>query len=193
MERVAEDGRRWKRTYLKDVQFIFSRVQHHVHKKTKSGYVPLKACKPKCAKKDGTYKADFPKTRHIISKRVVICGGLAKHYGLLISGRRNAFGSILGRRSCEWQSGTTHAFAVLFRSNTHTMPNYRLPVTGDCHEDELCRSERCKKVRLGPRETKIVSKLAQRVLRETTGYYCGYTFKRQPVGKKTLRMGCREP
>ena len=32
-----------------------------------------------------------------------------------------------------------------------------------------------------------MSKLAQRAQREATGYYCGYTFKRQPVGTKYLK------
>ena len=33
---------------------------------------------------------------------------------------------------------------------------------------------------------KVVSRLAQRVQREATGYYCGYTFKGQSIGKKYL-------
>ena len=33
---------------------------------------------------------------------------------------------------------------------------------------------------------KTVSKIAQRVQRESTGYYCGYTFKGQMIGKKYL-------
>ena len=136
----------------------------------------MKACKPKCVKKDGTCKHDFPKKQHLLSKPLLMCGGLAKTYGLRISGRRNAFGSILGSRSSEWQSGTTPAFAALFRSNTHTMPNYRLPVTSESHEDDMCRSVRCKKMRLDPKIIKIVSKLAQWAQREATGYYCGYTF-----------------
>ena len=39
-----------------------------------------------------------------------------------------------------------------------------------------------------PQEMKRVSKLAQRVQRECTGYFCGYTFKGQPVGRKYLRL-----
>ena len=36
-------------------------------------------------------------------------------------------------------------------------------------------------------EIRRLSKLAQRVQREVTSYYCGYTFKRQPVGTKYLK------
>ena len=32
-----------------------------------------------------------------------------------------------------------------------------------------------------------LSKVAQRAQREATGYYCGYAFKGQPVGKRFLK------
>lgn len=36
-------------------------------------------------------------------------------------------------------------------------------------------------------ENKIRSKLVQRIQRESTGYYCGYTFKGQVCGKLDLK------
>ena len=36
-----------------------------------------------------------------------------------------------------------------------------------------------------------ISKLQQRVQREATGYYCGYTFKGQAVGRKYLLQASR--
>eukprot|EP00973_Karenia_brevis_P046009 6372922-Karenia_brevis.AAC.1 len=36
--------------YLADVQKVFSRVQHHMHLRTKSGHVPLKSCQRKTRK-----------------------------------------------------------------------------------------------------------------------------------------------
>ena len=44
---LHEEGNRFLTTYKKDLQFIFNRVQHHCHKKTAKGYVPLKACRLK--------------------------------------------------------------------------------------------------------------------------------------------------
>ena len=114
----------------------------------------------------------------------VICKGNAKKFGLRITGRRNSFGSILGRRSCVWQSGTAPGFAAVFRSNTHTQPNHRLPLTEQTHDVELCKRSNCVK---NPKLIKVVCKFAQRAQREATGYYCGYTFKRQPVGRKELK------
>ena len=71
------------------------------------------------------------------------------------------------------------------------MPNYRVPLIPETHEDEHCRNkEKC----LGTadpgrleRLLKVLCKLAQRAQREATGYYCGYTFKVQPVSKKLLQ------
>ena len=63
-EGALADGRRYKRTYFKDVQFIFSRVQHHFHKKTKKGYVPLpRTCVS--ARSGGKCKHDFPMEKQL--------------------------------------------------------------------------------------------------------------------------------
>ena len=87
---------------------------------SKNGYIPLKTCQRKCGKKCSmTCKYDFPKTRLCIHKSMLVCRGVARKYKLQLTGRRNTFASILGKRKCEWQSGTTPAFAVAFRSNTH--------------------------------------------------------------------------
>ena len=187
LHRLEEDAHKFKDAYLRHAQFVFSRVQHHVHKKTKRGYVPLKACMPKTKKRCQTCKADFPKTRFITKRSLVICRGLAKKFKLKIAGRRSAFGSILGKRRGEWQSGTTLAFAVAFGSNSHTMLGWRVPVIPETHEATACLSKICHEHISKITENKAISKLAQRAQREATGYYCGYTFKPQPVGKRHLR------
>ena len=84
------------------------------------GWVPLKTCQRKCGKKNTvTCKSDFPKSTVCIRKSMLVCRGIARKHKLKVTGRRNAFASILGKRTCQWQSGTTPAFAVGFRSNTH--------------------------------------------------------------------------
>ena len=59
--------------YFKDAQFVFSRVQHHIHKRTKTGYQPLSTCPKKGAKKP---KCGFPKTKQITPRLLVICCGI---------------------------------------------------------------------------------------------------------------------
>ncbi len=78
------------------------------------------------------------------------------------------------------------SLAVHFRSNSHTMPNYRVLLTSSIHA-AVCSCESCRKQAkemLSKLTLKTVSKIAQRVQRECTGYYCGYTFKGQAIGRK---------
>ena len=187
---LAEDGARFKRQYFADVQRIFSRVQHHMHKKTKKGFVPLRSCARKGCRTSTVCKHDMPKTCFGFKKVALICRGIARRCAaakIRVSGRRNAFGSMLGPRTDQWQSGTMASFAVGFRTNTHTAPNWRLPPMPGTHADDLCRSATCHaQIRTG-QFIKVASRIAQRSQRNCTAYYCGYTFKGQPTGKKCLR------
>ena len=183
------DAAAYRKQYLQDAQYVFSRVQHHVHNKHKDGsYTPLHNCAKKTKKKGKctVCKHDFPMTKLCVTGPVVVCRGMAKKLALRVAGRRNATGKIIGKRRCEWQSGTTPALAVLFRSNSHTAPNYRLPLMAATH-DKSCPSKACAEWIQSPNALKTISKLAQRAQREATGYYCGYTFKRQPIGTKFLK------
>ena len=50
-EEAAADAEQYVKAYTTDLQFIFSRVQHHFHKRTKHGYVPFpRACASKIDK-----------------------------------------------------------------------------------------------------------------------------------------------
>ncbi len=188
--RLQEDGLDFRKRYFRDVQGIFSRVQHHMHKKTKKGYVPLKACAKKGCRASTTCKHDFPKTLFGFKKAALICRGLARRCSaakLRVSGRRNALGLMIMPRSDQWQSGTTPAFAVGFRGNTHTAPNWRLPPIQGAHADDLCRSKTCRQQAQESHVVKVLAKITQKAQRNCTGYYCGYTFKPQPVGRKFLK------
>ena len=68
--------------------------------------------------------------------RKVICRGNARRYGLRPSGRRNALGSALLKRRSEWFSACSPAMALIFRCNTHTAPNFRIPITSETHDPE---------------------------------------------------------
>ena len=118
----------------------------------------------------------------------VICQGNYRRFGLRIRGKRNALGLTLNPRSCIWQSGTCQAFAVIFRSNSHTAPNYRLPPRPEYHDDELCERN-CGRASKGLLQ--VMSKVAQRAQAESTHYYCGYTYKGVRVGKYELKAIAR--
>ena len=98
MDTLDADAARFNKIYFADVQKIFSHVQHHMHKRTKKGCVPLKTCQRKCGKKCSmTCKYDFPRTRLRTHKSMLVCRGVARKYKLQLSGGRNAFGSIFGQ------------------------------------------------------------------------------------------------
>ena len=112
----------------------------------------------------------------------VICKGNARKFKQRVSGRRNSYGMVMGQRTGDWQSGCPLAFATYFRTNTHTLPNYRLPPNPKTHDDENC-TRQCYN---DERSVKVVQKLAQRASREMTGYHSGYTYKAQRTQKGTL-------
>lgn len=116
---------------------------------------------------------------------ISLAGNAVKH-GLRVRGRRNALGSILGKRNCPWLCGSGRPLTAMFGSNTNTMPNYRVPVL-PCTHDPNCTAGCLKDVRLLHKLSMIISKAAK----TTTGYFGGYTSKRQPVGKYELAQSAR--
>ena len=65
-----------------------------------------------------------------------VCAGVAAELGLRTSGRRNVLGAVVGRRRCEWFSGTSAILAHLTRSNTNVQCPYRLPINQHTHDSD---------------------------------------------------------
>jgi hypothetical protein len=179
------DGDIFRCAYDVDAQSIFSRRQHHMHARDVNGKrVPLTACRKKHTKKaDALCRHSFPKTKQMSARVKLVCPGVAKLHDLRITGRRNALGSLLGKRQDEWQNGTARAFAVFFRSNSDTSPNMRLPIMKKTH-DPACKKNCCELYGSMQR----ICRLAQRAQRQTTGYFSGYIVKRQPVGSYETQL-----
>ena len=185
---VEEEAAQFKQRFQTDVQFIFSRVQHHWHAlDDKGNRVPLKYCRLKGRKKQSCCKVGFPKkviqlkngklNRQKYRVRIV-CQGVAAEMGLKTSGRRNALGSILGRRRCHWFSGTSALLALVTRSNTNLQSNYRVPISLVTH-DKDCHSTQCSHMQ----SARKLCMIAQRAMKQMTGYFGGYISKRQKIGK----------
>lgn len=180
------EGANFLAAYNEDVQFVLSRTNHHHHKMTKDGRMPLGACRKKGKGNSKICKHGFSKDKEMTVTVKVICKGNAKKHNLKIRGRRNALGSILGKRNCPWLCGTARPLAAVFRSNTNTMPNYRVPLL-QCTHDPECGCDCLRDVRSLHKLSLIISKAAK----TTTGYFGGYTSKRQPVGKHELAQSAR--
>ena len=179
-EALAE-GERYATSYLADVQHVFSHCHHHWHPKDNKGdRRPIRGCRSK--KGPNQCKQNFPLTRRLGLIPKVVCRGNCRKHGLRVSGRRNALGSIIGKRRSEWFSGTMRSLAAGIRDNTHTAPNWRVPLLRETHDAD-CKKKCWKETSL----QKLIA-IAQRAQRNTTGYFSGYISKRQPVGKFELRQ-----
>ena len=104
----------------------------------KGDRVPLKYCRLKGRKGKPLCKQGFPKKvlRHKDGRlqaekyRVrIVCQGVAGELNLKTSGRRNALGSIVGRRRCEYFASTSALLVAVSRSNSNVQCNYRVPIT----------------------------------------------------------------
>ena len=165
----------WEKDYNRDAQFMFSRVQEHVHQQTTKGLVPLRSCLSTRSRIN--CKHGFPKM--LVARMTVICNGNYRRFNVRISGRRNALGIIIGRRTAAYLSGTMRGFAVGVGSNTHTAPNYRLPPCAMTHDPE-CSSKFCTEAMAREQPVKRraqllrLSKAINRASREMSGYYMGH-------------------
>ena len=83
---------------------------------------------------------------------------------------------VLGRRRCEWYSGTYSLVAAIFQSNTDVQVPYRAPVNNITH-DKDCRNPKC----LADLSEKMVL-VAQKAMKQMTGYFGGYISKRPKSG-----------
>ena len=170
-----------------DGQFVLSRANHHIHfKDEKTGErVPLNACIAKSRKKAKVKecKHGAPWKQQLTSSTKVVCRGVAKTHGLKCSGQWNALGSFLHKRRDCWFASTAAGLAIIFRSNTNTQWTWRVPITECTHFASVCRLN-CLGSAGQSRKSLLVA--ASRAARQMVGYFCGYTCKRQVVGKYEL-------
>jgi len=132
-----DDATHWYDEYMKDVQRVQDRRQHHVHIPDDTGArQPLTHC-PR-SDNPTECKAGYPNTTEakLLTEPVVVCHGIAKTACLPVTGARNALGRLLGTRNDEWLNGTHPAMLAAFRCNSDVSVPYRLPITEDTHWDK---------------------------------------------------------
>ena len=194
-DNVAKDGQRFTEEYEADCQFVFSRVQHHWHKLGKDGSRhPMRYCQTRRKGQSGCCKAGFPKkvlrdktgkVRAMKYRVRIVCSGVAQEMDVRTSGRRNMLGAVMGRRQCEWFSGTSAILAHLTRSNTNVQCPYRIPINEHTHDPD-CTSKRCANLDL-----KKLCLVAQRAMKNISGYFGGYISKRQKMGQFELKTSIK--
>ena len=191
LKRVQTEAAEFKKQYKADVQFIFSRVQHHWHPKNKKGKREAPSyCRTK-GKSCLQCKRGFPikvlcdkfnKPRPEKYRVRIVCKGVAAELNLAVSGRRNMLGSVLGKRRCGWFAPTAAILSHVTRSNTNVQTNYRMPLTAHTH-DRDCQRKDC----MATEENKKILRLCQRAMSQMSGYFGGYISKKQKVGQFELK------
>ena len=112
----------------------------------------------------------------------MVCKGVAAELKLAVSGRRNALGSFAMKRRCEWFCSTAALMALVFRSNTNVQCNYRVPLTKMTHDKQCTLQSCCKNMQL-----RRLAIIAQRAMKQMTGYFGGYISKRQKIGQFEIK------
>ena len=190
---AGEEAKMYKAEYEREVQRVFSRVQHHWHSKDEKGNdVPMKYCRIRSKIKHGcNCKMGFPRHVPFVNgviqkdkyKSRVVCPGIAQSVGLRCSGRRNALGSIIGKRLDPWFSATSAIKAKVFKSNTNVQMPYRVPITERTH-DSACKSQKCLSMKIRRRQFLV----GQRAVKQMIGYFGGYISKKQKLGRFELKQ-----
>ena len=167
------EGRVWLREYLEeDVQQKQEHRQHHIHIPNDDGTrIPLAHCRhidnPKLC------KSEFPRTKWLTEKPVVLCKCILNKMGLPASGRRNKLGSLHGPMNNEWLNGTHPAMLAAQGCNSDVQLPYRLPISAGTHScDGSCLGD------INEEEMVLAAQLAQDA---QAGYACDYCNKRQPM------------
>ena len=166
-------GRDWCHLYLQHVQSVQEMKNHHVHTLNSKGErVPLTHCRR--ADDPTKCKGDFPRTRWLIDRPVVLCQGLLHQMGLASSGRRNRLGSLHGPQNDPNLNGTAPAQLVSLLCNSDVQLPYRLPLTEMTHADASLCSERCWE-QINTMQMVEAAQLSQDA---QAGYACDYQNKR---------------
>ena len=82
-----------------------------------------------------------------------------------------------------WFAPTAGALAIIFRANTNTKGTWLAPLMEATHFPDACKLQCLSGCKKSPKSL-LVS--ASRAATQLVGYFCGYTIKRQVVGKYEL-------
>ena len=99
------EGRSWLREYKQHTQLLHYHNQHHVHILNVEGQRgPLTHCR--CNDNPQLCKSDFPRTKWLIDRAVILCQGLARRMGMAITGTSSKLGALHGPMNHESLNGT---------------------------------------------------------------------------------------
>ena len=178
------EGQAWLDTYLHDdVEQLQQMKQHHVHLLNPDTQIrePLAACRRK--DNPSLCKADFPRTKWLVTQAVILCAKLLQQMGLRSTGRRCMLGAMHGPMNHPSVNGTHPAMLAVQRCNSDVQLPYRFPIVpaSHCCDDEACLQN----------SDEALVRAAQEAQDAQAGYACDYCTKRQPMAFNEVKECCK--
>ena len=129
-------------------------------------------------------KAEFPRTKWLVDRAVVLCHGFIQCMGMALTGRRSKLCSMHGPMNHESLNGSHPALLAALRCNSDVLLLFWLPLTAATHAcEESCIED------LDEGQVVQAAQLAQDA---QAGYTCDYCIKRQPMAVKEIKEWCKQ-
>ena len=180
------DGKKWKTSYDKRLQYIMSHMNHHIHPivdQETGERQPLHSCCKKDAPKN--CKGGFPLESEMCNHPVLVCACVAEVKNLCQSGPRSLVGTILPIRNDPWLNAGPSAWMYFTGDNGDIKFPHRLPIIPETHEKMEVYNVRWQACCSASSSLQMTYDMqaAQSVV---AGYFGGNSAKMQDIGRKEL-------
>ena len=176
-----EEGVRWKQQYDERLQYVQSRMNHHIHpisNPSTGERRPLRSCCKKGA--PNVCKGGFPLESEMTDETLLVCACVADMKQLCQSGPRSLLGTILPERNDPWLNAGPSAWMVFTGNNGDIKFPHRMPIIPETHERmklfEAQRTMCC--AASSPLQMAYDMQAGQAI---AAGYFGGYSAKMQEI------------
>ena len=180
------EGEQWKESYNMRLQYVMSRMNHHIHpivNHDTGERRPLHSCCKKGAPK--ICKGGFPLDNEMTDHSLLVCACVAEIKNLCQSGPRSLLGTILPARNDPWLNAGPSAWMYFTGDNGDIKFPHRLPVLPETHEKLPIFSVRWRSCCSSSSSLQMTYDM-QAGQSVAAGYFGGYSAKMQEIGNKEL-------
>ena len=180
------EGQQWKQTYNQRLQYVMSRMNHHIHpivNQVTGERQPLKSCCKKGAPK--ICKGGFPLDNEMTDRPILVCACVAEIRNLCQSGPRSLLGTILPARNDAWLNAGPSAWMYFTGDNGDIKFPHRFPIIPETHEKMQIFSVHWQSCCAGSSSLQMTYDM-QASQAVAAGYFGGYSAKMQDIGNKEL-------
>ena len=180
------EGESWTKSYNMRLQYVMSRMNHHIHpivNPNTGERRPLHSCCKKGA--PNICKGGFPLDNEMTDLPLVVCACVAEIKNLCQSGPRSLLGTILPSRNDPWLNAGPSAWMYFTGDNGDIKFPHRLPILPQTHEKLPIFSARWRSCCYSSNALQMAYDM-QAGQSVAAGYFGGYSAKMQEIGTKEL-------